>query len=76
MPFYVFINEGGRIWQGGPCATSNDAVAIGITRGHEYEIKEYNTRDPRKAKGLYNMEIFKLGRPIEDIQKRHFKIKR
>lgn len=75
MPFYVFVNEGGRIWQGGPYVAENDAIKIGMIRGHEYEIKEYNTRDPRKAKALYNMELFKMGKPIEDISKRHYKIK-
>jgi hypothetical protein len=76
MPFYVFVKEGGRIWQGGPCATYNEAATIGITRGQEYEVCEYNTRDPRKAKAIHNMELFKTGKPIEDISKRHYKIKR
>jgi len=75
MPFYVFVNEGGRIWQGGPCITYNDAAKIGMIRCQEFEIKEYNTRDPRKAKAIYNMELYKLGRPIADITKRHYKIK-
>jgi hypothetical protein len=73
--FYVFVNEAKRVWQAGPFITYNDAVKVGLVRGQQYEIKKYNTRDPNRAKSIYNAELYEQGKPIEDIKKRHFKIK-
>lgn len=75
MPWYVFTREGGKIWQAGPVKTERDARDIGLVRQVQFEVKEYRTIDPRRAKAMYAAEQFGEGKPIEEVRARHFKIR-
>jgi hypothetical protein len=75
MPWYVFTNEAGKIWQAGPVSTEQAARDIGNARHSYFEVKEYRTIDPRRAKAMYAADQFGAGKPIEEVRARHFKIK-
>jgi hypothetical protein len=75
MPFFVFVKEGGKVWQAGPVRTEQEARDIGNNRHAYFEVKEYRTIDPRRAKAIYAAEQFGTGKPIEEVRARHFKIK-
>lgn len=74
MSWFIFVNDGRKYYKGGPFATQGDAMKVAISGGNEFEIKEYPTRDLAKAGSLYRMELFKQGKSLPEISKRHFKI--
>ena len=71
----MIVKEGGRVWQAGPVRTEQDARNIGDARHAYYDVKEYRTIDPRRAKAMYAAEEYGEGKPIEEVRARHFKIK-
>ena len=74
MPWFVFTKEAGKIWQAGPVKTEQEARDIGIARHAIFDVKEYRTVDPRRAKAMYAAEGFGAGKPIEEVRARHYKI--